>query len=796
MLTEQVSVADLRKLKASLGISASGGKAELARKIADRVLAATAPSADPASAGYIALHTQDRASAKDESISGPSGASQLHTPRPPQDVQSDEFKGWFGDWEGNPADSSKVIDPRSGKPLVVYHGTKNAEIAGTHNGEVVWKPKFDVFDTTGKTEPGAYFSPDKQVAERYGVAIPYYLNARNLVQHEDPLTAKPSGADAVYRMRGKGNGLHEAFEIGVFHPDQISPVHPVSEAKPPANPAPVDSPSSPSASESAFDAGSVGQSLAAGVVSGELTDGVHLKAAAEKAAGRALSRLELDAVAKELGKADWNQLLNQTSGKQFKDWKGDLARRTPASPAPVGSADVPVERFRDAASALRDSFNDRAAAVTDSERERATQGIHRAADELSGMRSSRGTQKDIDRANALLERATSEVGWSGGRVVNAAKQPWQMTPEEFMTDRYPQIERMRRSEGTGGRDLPQRVTQALREHRELVQAALERGDSVPASTLERHGITPASGSFQSNPTWDNKNFSLSIDKGHLFWQHGQPIPSRASDRGDAGKAADFLRQHGGGEVSVTFQHHGDDRLKKRYADRVKKLAEQAGYVAGDPVTRVEQGHTFDGHTVVTLRKQTGTNADVGGTNPVVAPVGSPEWEARMAEATAREPHEMTAAEHAKTSPYVHYTDYEDEISKHGLRPGDGAFGPGTLYVAAHDDPNQDLWGMRGSGAIPISLKPGARIFRAESEADLQKLADIIGVKGWSDAERVLNGYNDEKAREYKKKLTDSGIDVIDNRHDRDEYTPAQVAILNPDVAVHHKDAVRAAIAAG
>ena len=37
-------------------------------------------------------------------------------------VRTPEFKAWFGDWENDPASSSKVVD-ENGEPLVVYHGT-------------------------------------------------------------------------------------------------------------------------------------------------------------------------------------------------------------------------------------------------------------------------------------------------------------------------------------------------------------------------------------------------------------------------------------------------------------------------------------------------------------------------------------------------------------------------------------------------------------------------------------------------------------------------------------------------
>jgi hypothetical protein len=38
-------------------------------------------------------------------------------------VRTPAFKAWFGDWEGDPANASKVVDPDTGEPLVVYHGT-------------------------------------------------------------------------------------------------------------------------------------------------------------------------------------------------------------------------------------------------------------------------------------------------------------------------------------------------------------------------------------------------------------------------------------------------------------------------------------------------------------------------------------------------------------------------------------------------------------------------------------------------------------------------------------------------
>lgn len=72
-------------------------------------------------------------------------------------VRSPEFKRWFGDWENDPENASKVINPRTGEPLVVYHGSNAA---------------FSVFSQTGKTDAGwygrgYYFTQEPLAAEMY-----------------------------------------------------------------------------------------------------------------------------------------------------------------------------------------------------------------------------------------------------------------------------------------------------------------------------------------------------------------------------------------------------------------------------------------------------------------------------------------------------------------------------------------------------------------------------------------------------------------------------------------------------
>ena len=83
-------------------------------------------------------------------------------------VRTAAFKNWFGDWEHDPQNASKVVD-ENGEPRVVYHGTDS---------------QFTVFDSskveTSWYSHGFYFSDKKSDAKSYGDNIvPVFLNIRN-----------------------------------------------------------------------------------------------------------------------------------------------------------------------------------------------------------------------------------------------------------------------------------------------------------------------------------------------------------------------------------------------------------------------------------------------------------------------------------------------------------------------------------------------------------------------------------------------------------------------------------------
>ena len=85
-------------------------------------------------------------------------------------VRTKAFKNWFGDWENDPKNASKVVD-ENGEPLVVYHRSPN---------------KFNTFDInkigtttdTGQYGKGFYFGVENDRAEGNNV-YEVFLNIRN-----------------------------------------------------------------------------------------------------------------------------------------------------------------------------------------------------------------------------------------------------------------------------------------------------------------------------------------------------------------------------------------------------------------------------------------------------------------------------------------------------------------------------------------------------------------------------------------------------------------------------------------
>jgi hypothetical protein len=101
-------------------------------------------------------------------------------------VRTPEFKQWFGDWENDPENASKILDA-NGEPLVVYHGTPSHGFESFINSYDV--PRATDNETNSL---GIWFSDDEEAAKRFmfgsekGGVYRVFINVRN------PKVFKPS----------------------------------------------------------------------------------------------------------------------------------------------------------------------------------------------------------------------------------------------------------------------------------------------------------------------------------------------------------------------------------------------------------------------------------------------------------------------------------------------------------------------------------------------------------------------------------------------------------------------------
>lgn len=91
----------------------------------------------------------------DGGLVAPNGKPSNLTPEQYKLVRTPEFKAWFGDWENDPKNASKVVDD-NGEPLVVYHGTST--------DFTIFKLEKPTIAAYGK---GFYFTNDKNFASNY-----------------------------------------------------------------------------------------------------------------------------------------------------------------------------------------------------------------------------------------------------------------------------------------------------------------------------------------------------------------------------------------------------------------------------------------------------------------------------------------------------------------------------------------------------------------------------------------------------------------------------------------------------
>lgn len=93
----------------------------------------------------------------------PNGNVSNLTERQYAQVRTKAFKDWFGDWENNPSEASKVVD-ENGEPLVVYSGRP---YKGTTDFSRTLKSQRNRYTHTNIIKKGIYFTKDKKIAKSY-----------------------------------------------------------------------------------------------------------------------------------------------------------------------------------------------------------------------------------------------------------------------------------------------------------------------------------------------------------------------------------------------------------------------------------------------------------------------------------------------------------------------------------------------------------------------------------------------------------------------------------------------------
>ncbi len=175
-----------------------------------------------------------------------------------EQTHSENFKRWFGDWENDPENASKVVD-KEGKPLVVYHQTNAKRWINRETGEdwekLDWQKKQEWDDKTDEEwqnaweekdfyefddryarqsieMPAIFFSPNNDPYHEYGQrTIAAYLDIKNPAINPDIPNrgvTDTAGRDAMEALKAQGyDGFirtdedGNVLEYGVFSSEQI-----------------------------------------------------------------------------------------------------------------------------------------------------------------------------------------------------------------------------------------------------------------------------------------------------------------------------------------------------------------------------------------------------------------------------------------------------------------------------------------------------------------------------------------------------------------------------------------------
>ena len=113
---------------------------------------------------------KDKARADGSFMKAPNGRPTNLTEKQWLQVRTTAFKEWFGDWENDPANASKVVD-ENGEPMVVYHGTS------------VSRRRFFKFKDGAPNwfTPSEYYAKAFTLDENIPVMYPSFINIKKIL---------------------------------------------------------------------------------------------------------------------------------------------------------------------------------------------------------------------------------------------------------------------------------------------------------------------------------------------------------------------------------------------------------------------------------------------------------------------------------------------------------------------------------------------------------------------------------------------------------------------------------------
>jgi len=113
-------------------------------------------------------------------------------------VRTPNFKAWFGDWEGDAKNASKVVDA-NGEPLVVYHGSKADFDTFSH----------EFIGSNGTMEgKGFYFTDKRSIANNYGnngKVYEVFLNIKDSLSYDSVTLNKQKLSKFIKYIDPKGD---------------------------------------------------------------------------------------------------------------------------------------------------------------------------------------------------------------------------------------------------------------------------------------------------------------------------------------------------------------------------------------------------------------------------------------------------------------------------------------------------------------------------------------------------------------------------------------------------------------